>query len=103
MSSAGCIQNWGSIKPKTVCIVILKNEQQTSYSSQVTLQKDGLLLESLNTQYEPYTVPVSEVLELWEFQRFMSNTIPDIELNLESIAKALREIQGDISILKEKR
>ncbi len=96
------IQDWGSIKAKTVCIVILKGEQDFVFK-QVTLQAGGLLLESLNTQYEPYIVPVSEVLELWEFQRFISGTIPDVQPDLQSIAKALREIQGDISIIKAKK
>lgn len=96
------IQDWGSLKSQTVCIVVLKGEQDFVFK-QVTLQQEGLLLESLNTQYEPYIVPVSEVLELWEFQRFMSNTIPDVEPNLQSIAKALKEIQGDISVIKAKK
>lgn len=96
------IQDWGSIKPQTICIVILKGEQDFVFK-QVTLQKDGLLLESLNTAYQPYSVPVSEVLELWEFQRFMTDIIPDIQPDLQSIAKSLREIQGDISMIKKKK
>ncbi len=94
------IQNWSEVKPKTVCIVVLKGEQDFVFK-QVTLQPEGLLLESLNTLYQPYTVPVSEVLELWEFERFISNTIPEILPDLQSIAKALREIQGDISSIKK--
>ncbi|WP_316835023.1 XRE family transcriptional regulator [Pedobacter nutrimenti] len=95
------IQDWGSIKPQTVCIVILKAEQDFVFK-QVTLQNNGLLLESLNTQYQPYIVSVSDVLELWEFQRFVSETIPDISPDLQTIAKALREIQGDVTFIKEK-
>ncbi|WP_118952361.1 XRE family transcriptional regulator [Taibaiella helva] len=96
------IQDWSTVKPRTVCIVILKGEQDFVFK-QVSLQAGGLLLESLNTQYQPYVVPVSEVLELWEFQRFLSATIPDVQPDLQSIAKALREIQGDISIIRNKK
>ena len=95
------IQDWGNIKPKTLCIVILKGEQDFVFK-QATLKQDGLLLESLNTLYEPYVVPVSEVLELWEFQRFISKEIPEVAPDLQSIARSLREIQGDIYSIKTK-
>nr|WP_199078252.1 helix-turn-helix domain-containing protein [Pedobacter sp. ASV19] len=94
------IQDWSQIKAQTLCIVILKGEQDFVFK-QVTIQSDGLLLESLNATYKPYLVPVSEVLELWQFHRFMTNKIPDIEPDLQSIARALREIQGDISLIKK--
>lgn len=95
------IQDWGGIKARTLCIVILKGEQDFVFK-QVSLQQDGLLLESLNTQYQPYQVPVSEVLELWEFQRFISKDIPDVAPDMQSIARSLREIQGDIHMIKSK-
>jgi len=95
------IQDWGTIKARTLCIVILKGEQDFVFK-QVSLQEDGLLLESLNSSYQPYLVPVSEVLELWEFQRFMSKEIPEVQPDLQSIARSLREIQGDIQTIKTK-
>ena len=94
------IQDWGSIKRRTLCIVILKGEQDFVFK-QATLQQDGLLLESLNTEYHPYLVPVSEVLELWEFQRFISAGIPDVSPDLSSIARSLKAIQSDIHTLKK--
>ncbi|MNL55711.1 hypothetical protein D3C87_1791430 [compost metagenome] len=57
-------------------------------------------MESLNESYEPYTVPVAEVLELWQFHRFMTDNIPDIQSDLLGIARALQEIQGDMRTIK---
>ncbi|SKA32698.1 hypothetical protein SAMN04488128_103704 [Chitinophaga eiseniae] len=96
------VQNWAQIKPKTLCIVILRAEQNIVFK-QVTLQPEGLLLESLNSQFLPYTVPVSEVHELWEFYSFHSRDIPEADTDLQSIASIMRQMQIDINELKKKK
>lgn len=59
------IEDWTSIRPDTLCIVILKGEQDFVFK-QVTVQNDKtVLLKSLNNLYEPYQVPMDEVLEIW--------------------------------------
>ncbi|WP_214226651.1 helix-turn-helix domain-containing protein [Pedobacter sp. B4-66] len=95
------IENWAVLKPRTLCIAVLKGDQDFVFK-QVTLDEKGLLMESLNPEYKSYTVPISEVLELWEFQRFISNILPEIQPDLQSISKVLREIQGDINSIKER-
>jgi len=93
------VQDWGSLKPRTLCIVILKGEQDFVFK-QVTLQKEGVLLESLNKLYAPYTVPVSEVLELWKFHSYQSREIPEAESDLQSLTRAVKEMQTTLQALK---
>jgi len=96
------IQDWSSVSPRTLCIVILRGEQDFVFK-QVSLQQEGLLLESLNSAYQPYTVPVSEVLELWEFQRFLSKDIPEVQPDMQSIARSLKAIEHDISMIRSRQ
>jgi transcriptional regulator with XRE-family HTH domain len=95
------IENWSNLKPRTLCIAILKGEQDFVFK-QVTLQEQGLLMESLNRAYEPYTVPVSEVLELWEFYSYHTRQIPDTQTDLTILTKAVREMQEDLKIIKNR-
>jgi transcriptional regulator with XRE-family HTH domain len=95
------IENWTSLKPQTLCIAVLIAEQDFVFK-QVTLQPDGLLMESLNKAYQPYLVPVSEVLELWELHSYQAREIPEVQPDLHMLTMAVREMQEDIRVMKNK-
>lgn len=85
------IQDWSGIKPQTPCIVV-SGEQDLVFKL-VTLQHDGtLLLESLNEVFEPYTVPIEEVQEIWSFYSFISYDMPKPN-QLAYISKTVQEIK----------
>lgn len=86
------IQNWMHIKPFTLCIVILKGEQDFVFK-QVKILEDGLLLQSLNSNYEPYTVHFSEVLEIWQYIKHQTDRMPPVETDLQEIKRMLKEMQ----------
>jgi transcriptional regulator with XRE-family HTH domain len=94
------VQDWRSLKPQTLCIAILKGEQDFVFK-QVTVRPEGLLMESLNKQYTPYTVPASEVLELWQYHSYHTPEVPEAQ-DMQSIATIIREIQADIKVIKAK-
>jgi transcriptional regulator with XRE-family HTH domain len=95
------IENWTSLRPQTLCIAVLIAEQDFVFK-QVTLQPDGLLMESLNKAYQPYLVPVSEVLELWELHSYQAREIPEVQPDLHMLTMAVREMQEDIRVMKNK-
>jgi len=86
------VENWKDIKPKTLCIVILKGEQDFVFK-QVSLHKQGLLLESLNKAYDPYIVPVSEVLELWQFYSYQTREIPNGQTDIQELKSMIKDLQ----------
>ncbi|WP_025761486.1 XRE family transcriptional regulator [Dyadobacter tibetensis] len=95
------VQDWTNIKPETACIVILKGEQEFVFK-QVTFQNDGsVLLQSFNKQYFAYTVPVTEVLEVWEYYSFLSKSLPEPQTDLQILLKMLQEMKSEISDLKK--
>jgi transcriptional regulator with XRE-family HTH domain len=96
------IQDWVALKAQTLCIVILKGNQDFVFK-QVTMKESQLLLESFNNAYEPYEVPVSEVLELWKFYSYQSREIPQQPGDYDRLAKAIKTIQDDLQILKAKK
>lgn len=83
------VANWHELKPKTPCIVILKNAQDFVFKM-VTIQKERqLLLESLNKMYHPYTVDIAEVLEIWKFYRYQTGTLPEPTTELDEVKRLL--------------
>lgn len=96
------VQDWTDLKPKTLCILILNGEQDFVFK-QVTPQGEGFLLESLNDVYNPYTVAASDVLEIWKFHSYQTKEIPESQTDIQSVAKAIGEIQADLKIIKAKK
>lgn len=95
------IQDWQQVKPRTLCIVVLKAEQDFVFK-QVTFEKDGtVLLASLNKLYTAYQVPVSDILEIWQFHSYQTRDVPEPETDLHTMAKAIREIQEDLRKMKK--
>lgn len=94
------IQNWAELKPKTLCIAVLKGAQDFVFK-QVTLVAEGLLMESLNKSYQPYTVPVGAVLELWKFYSYQTREIPDAQSDLQSLARAVKDMQETLVEIKQ--
>src|SRR5690606_24499784 len=84
------IEDWKSLKPGTPCIVVLKGNQDFVFKLVTVPGNSMLQLASLTQIYSPYEVPVSEVLEIWQFYSFTSQEVPQhAELSL-----ILREIQA---------
>ena len=96
------VDDWKQIKPDTPCIVILKGEQDFVFKL-VNISGNEMLLKSLNTAYEPYMVPVSEVLEIWQFYCYQTKEFPEPMADLRSLAKAVRDLQEDFKDMKKKK
>lgn len=96
------VQDWTSIKPETPCIVILRGDQDFVFK-QVTINVDGtMLLQSFNKQYFAYTVPVSEVIEVWEYYSFHSKELPEPQTDMQQLMRMLQEMQNEIKEIKKK-
>ena len=96
------MEDWYSLKPKTPCIVILKNNQDFVFKM-VTIQKDRtFLLESMNQIYEPYTVDANDILEIWKFHSFTSKEIPEAVSDLSILLQEIKSLKSDMEFIKNK-
>lgn len=90
------IQDWTNIKAGTLCIVIFKGEADFVFKN-VTMQVDGLLLlESFNEVYKPYTEKVENVLEIWQFERFVSKDIPERATDLQELKSMILDLKKEM-------
>ena len=96
------VDDWKQLKPDTPCIVILKGEQDFVFKL-VHITGTEVLLKSLNTAYEPFSVPVSEILEIWQFYCYQTKEFPEPMGDLKSLTKAVRDLQEDFKEMKKKK
>lgn len=96
-------EDWQSIKPKTACIVILKNNQDFVFKM-VTLQENKkFLLESMNPIYQPYEVEPGDVLEIWKFHSFSSEEIPEAVSDLSVLLKEMKSLKEEVRLIQRKK
>jgi hypothetical protein len=90
------VQDWKSVKAGTLCIVILKGEQDFVFKK-VSIEADGtVLLVSLNEQYKPYSVHINDLLEIWEFDRYISNDIPEKTTDLDELKRMISGLKDEV-------
>lgn len=97
------LQNWKMLKNGFPYIIITKDDGIVFKLVYNHVEENGnLLLCSTNPEYEPYEVPISEVLEIWKFVNYMSNELPEPNIAKDNLAQSVLKLQQEIAQLKLK-
>lgn len=89
--------NWLDIKPGTLCIVVLKTQQDIVFKMvHIVADNQHLELHSLNPLYAPYIVPMEEVAEIWQFYSFSSKNLPPAHTDLDIVLKEIQLLKKHI-------
>lgn len=95
------LQNWNFIKDGYPYIVVTKDEGVVFkiLYNQIEGKKE-LQLCSTNPAYEPYQVPISEVLEIWKFVNYINSELPEPNLNRDDLHAAVMTLQRELKEVK---
>jgi transcriptional regulator with XRE-family HTH domain len=97
------VQDWTAIKPGTLCIVILRGEQEFVFKKVTVDASTGILiLESLNPAYQPYQVGLDQVLEIWKYQSYQSSVVPEAPAEVQHISATLNEVLKRLTLIEGK-
>jgi len=97
------VQDWLALANREACIVLTLDEGIVFKLVENHIMEDGRLrLISLNPEYNPYWVNVSEVREIWRFVNYTSSELPSGNVSQEMISRALTNIQSDLREIKGK-
>ena len=66
------VENWEQTKNGKACVVVTKDEGIVFKLVYNYLSKRILLLVSINPNYSPFEIPISQVLEIWQFETWNS-------------------------------
>jgi transcriptional regulator with XRE-family HTH domain len=98
------IDDWFALKTEVPCIVVTKNEGIVfKLVSNRIKDERSLLLQSMNPIYEPYSVSVNDVCEIWKYRCCISQNIPSAGATLEQITSMIKEVRDDVKSLTKSR
>lgn len=97
------VQDWFNIVSGQAYIVFTMDDGIMFKIIESRIRKEGkLTLHSLNPVYQPYTVKVSEVKEIWKFVNFISKVIPDPVLPERELINTVAGMKHDLDMLKSR-
>jgi len=101
------VENWGNIKDGFPYLIVTQNDGivfKVVYNK--IKESNSLLLCSTNDFYKPYSVPITEVSEVWKFVNYMSNEPPKLEAKVDHVpndfSEALKGLKAEVEQLKMK-
>jgi len=95
------IQNWNSVKSGKPYIVLTIDDGIVFKILENNINKDATLnLISLNTLYEPYEIPISQVREIWSFVHFISGELPDANQPKDELVKSIEELRKEVKAIQ---
>lgn len=97
------IQDWFNVKDGEACIILTLNEGIVFKIVENRLEKSGkLIAHSLNPIYKPYEISVKEIKELWKFSHYISQEMPEPEVDNETVLQRLKKLQDEVADIRKK-
>ena len=91
------VQDFFDVKSGQACIVITRDEGIVFKLVENELkEKHSLRMISLNTQFEPYDLPATEIKEIWKFVCYLNTEIPEPESDIKKVLQTLNELRLEI-------
>lgn len=94
------VEDWTGLKSDTPCVLVLRGDSDFVFKLVTVLHDHRLLLRSLNTLYESYTVEGGDVLEVWKFYSFQSREIPATETTMDQLLKMVLVLQREVKEMR---
>lgn len=97
------VQDFHNIKTGVAHIIVTRDEGIVFKMVENNISEyRSLRLVSLNSEYETYTVSITEVKEAWKFVCFLNTEIPEPEPDFIKLMKQIEEMKRDINLLSQK-
>ena len=97
------VQDWFDINDGNAYIVFTMDDGIMFKIAENRIREEGKLnLFSLNPLYEPFSVRISEVREVWKFVNFISNELPEPVLPEKELINTVAAMKHDLDQLKFK-
>jgi transcriptional regulator with XRE-family HTH domain len=97
------VQDWYDITDGNAYIVFTMDDGIMFKILENRIRKEGkLTLYSLNPIYEPFSVRITEVREIWKFVNFISEELPEPALPEKELINTVASMKRDLDKLKKK-
>ena len=97
------LQNWSDVKGITLEGTRDPENDGVVYKRLYNNDNDTLLLKSDNPEYNPYTIPLNSISEIWKALGYISFSLPEPdEMHLGKLAAMVYKMQTELDELKKK-
>jgi transcriptional regulator with XRE-family HTH domain len=94
------LQDWHGIKDGKTYVLITRDDGVV-YKRLVTRDDGSLLLKSDNPEYEPYTIQMNAVTEVWKALGYITFSLPEPdEMHLGKLSAVVYKMQSELDELK---
>ena len=102
--TAEYLQDWFTVLDGHAYIVFTRDDGIMFKIVENRIREEGkLVLYSLNPLYEPYSVRISEVREIWKFVNYISSSLPDPVIPERELLNTVAKMKHDLDILKRQQ
>jgi transcriptional regulator with XRE-family HTH domain len=99
------VQDWNDIRNEE-CYILITRDEGVVYKRVINNMREGqLLLKSDNPDYDPYTVAIGRVVEVWKAVGVVSFELPnpDRQPGMPQITALLADLKKEVEVLKASR
>jgi transcriptional regulator with XRE-family HTH domain len=95
------VENWYDIKDGEAFVLLTQDEGIVfKIVFNQLKKKKNLLLKSLNAEYDPYEINITEVREAWRFCNYISSEIPEARLPEDELFSKVMRLEKDMMKIK---
>ncbi len=95
------VQNWHTLRSGQACVILTRDEGISFKIVQNNIKETGTIkCISLNSEYTPYDLPVTEIREIWRFVHFISSELPSGRVEIEQLMHAISKIGSEVGEIK---
>lgn len=95
------VENWNEVKDGTAYVILTADDGIVfKVVFNHLKQKKKLLLRSLNPEYKPYELHVNEIKEIWKFVNYISNELPENNLQNEKLLNTVNRLENEMQKIR---
>ena len=94
--------DWRDLREGQYAVVVTREDGIVFKKTYPDFKNGKLRLVSTNPDYNPYDIDLSQVLEIWAFAGYVSQTIMEITSPADQMQRLLAELKNDVYELKNK-
>lgn len=97
------VQNWHTIRNGIPYIILTLDDGIMFKIVENQIKKDAQLnMISLNSLYEPYTININQVREVWKFVHYISSEIPEENTMKDELAASVAQLRKEVKGIQAK-
>lgn len=95
------IQDFYELKTGDASIVVTRDEGIVFKLVENNISEtQSLQLISLNPEFEPFDLSITEIKEIWKFVCYLNTEIPEPETDIQKVLKTVNELKSELQNLK---